>query len=53
MTLKIFQIVRDLNTKKSAAGSSENANYLSCPITFWEFLEWLSNYWLLKKDSAP
>jgi hypothetical protein len=19
----------------------------------WEFLEWLSNYWLLKKDSAP
>jgi hypothetical protein len=35
------------------AGSCEHGNQLSGSIKFWEFLEWLTDCWLLKKDSAP
>jgi hypothetical protein len=29
-----------------------SGNGISGSIQFWEFLEYLSNYWLLKKDSS-
>jgi hypothetical protein len=33
--------------------SSEHGNELSGSIKCWEILEWLSDWWLLKKGSAP
>jgi hypothetical protein len=30
-------------------GSSEHGNEASQSVQCWEFLEWLSNYWLLTK----
>jgi hypothetical protein len=35
------------------AGSYEHDNEPSGFIKCWEFLEWLSNCWLLRKDPAP
>jgi hypothetical protein len=35
------------------AGSCVHGNEPTGSITFWEILEYLSNWWLLKKDSAP
>jgi predicted deacylase len=34
-------------------GSCEHGNELSGSIKCWEILEWLSDWQLLKKDSAP
>jgi hypothetical protein len=34
-------------------GSCERGNELSGSIKRWEVLEWLHNWQLLKKDSAP
>jgi hypothetical protein len=34
-------------------GSCELSNVPSGFIKCWEFLEWLSNCWLLKEDTAP
>jgi hypothetical protein len=34
-------------------GSFEYGIELSGSIKCWEVLEWLHNWWLLKKDSAP
>jgi predicted deacylase len=34
-------------------GSCEHGNELSGPIKRWEVLEWLRNWQLLKKGSAP
>jgi hypothetical protein len=34
-------------------GSCEHGNEPSDSINFWEALEWLNNWRLLKKDSAP
>jgi hypothetical protein len=34
-------------------GHCEHGNELSCSINCWEILEQLSNWRLLKKDSAP
>jgi hypothetical protein len=34
-------------------GSCEYGNELSGSIKFWEILEWLGDWPLLKKDSAP
>jgi hypothetical protein len=36
-----------------AAGSCEHGKVLFSSVKWWEFLEWLRNYWFLKKDSAP
>jgi hypothetical protein len=33
--------------------SCEHGNELSGSIKCWEFLEWLRDEWLLKKDSTP
>jgi hypothetical protein len=38
---------------KQVAGFCEHHNELLNSIKCWEFLEWLSNYWLFKEDSAP
>jgi hypothetical protein len=35
-----------------SSGSCEHDNEPSGFIKCWQFGEWLSNYWLLKKDSA-
>jgi hypothetical protein len=35
-----------------AVGSSEHGNETSGSLKAWEFLDWLSGYKLLKKDSA-
>jgi hypothetical protein len=34
-------------------GSYEYVNKPSVSIKFWEILEWLSDWWLLKKESTP
>jgi hypothetical protein len=34
-------------------GSCEQGNELSTSIKCWEILEWLLNWWLLEKGSAP
>jgi hypothetical protein len=34
-------------------GFYEHGKELSGSIKCWEILDWLSNCWLLKKDSAP
>jgi hypothetical protein len=34
-------------------GSCEHGNEHSCSIKCWEIVEWLRNWRLLKKDSAP
>jgi hypothetical protein len=34
-------------------GSCEHGDEPSDSIKFWEVLEWLHNWWLLKKGSAP
>jgi hypothetical protein len=34
-------------------GSCEHGDEPSGSIKCWEVLEWLHNWWLLKKDSAP
>jgi len=39
--------------KEQAAGSREHANGPSGSIRDGEFLDWLSDYYLPKKDSAP
>jgi hypothetical protein len=35
------------------ADSCEHGNEYLGSIKIWEFLEWLSDCWLLEKDSAP
>jgi hypothetical protein len=34
-------------------GHCRHVNELSDSIKWWEFLEWLSKYWLLKKNTPP
>jgi hypothetical protein len=34
-------------------GSCEHGNEPSGSMKYWAFLEWVSNCWLLKEDSAP
>jgi hypothetical protein len=34
-------------------GSCEQENETSRSVTCWEILEWPSDWWLLKKGSAP
>jgi hypothetical protein len=34
-------------------GSCEHGDELSCSIKYWEVLEWLHNWQLLKEGSAP
>jgi hypothetical protein len=34
-------------------GSREHSNEPSGSIQFWEILEYLNKWWLLKKDSTP
>jgi hypothetical protein len=34
-------------------GSCEYGNELSGSIKCWEILEWVSDWWVLKKDSPP
>jgi hypothetical protein len=38
---------------KPTATSREHSNEPSGSVKSWEFLEWLSNYWLLRKHSVP
>jgi hypothetical protein len=35
------------------ANSYEYSNEPSCSLRFKEFLEWPTNCWLIKRDSAP
>jgi hypothetical protein len=35
------------------AGFCEHGSGPAGPVEYWEILEWLSEYWLLRKDSAP
>jgi hypothetical protein len=37
---------------RDMASSCEHNNEPSGSVKCWEFLEWLRNYWLFKKDSA-
>jgi hypothetical protein len=39
--------------KGPMAGFCEHRNQPLVAIKFWEYLEWLSNWWLLRKGSAP
>jgi hypothetical protein len=42
-----------VQSKDQWPGSCEHSNEPSGSIKCWEFLEWLSKYWLLKKSLAP
>jgi hypothetical protein len=41
------------SVQRTVAGSCEPSNETLGFIKFWEFLDWLNNCCLLKKDSAP
>jgi hypothetical protein len=40
-------------SSKTSVGFQCNGDEPYSSIKCWAFLDWLSNYWLLKKDSAP
>jgi hypothetical protein len=42
-----------MSLKMKPMDGSEYGNELSSQVNCWEFLDWLSNYWLLEKGSAP
>jgi hypothetical protein len=39
--------------QRTMAGFCRHGNEPSSFTKFWQFLQWLFNHWLLKKDSAP
>jgi hypothetical protein len=49
--MEVWNAFRQLMAGKNSDGG-EHGNELSVSINYLEFLEWLSYFWLLKKDSA-